>query len=56
MQDSHEKLKQMLQDIINDDTAGAEAAIHDYIVAKTQQVMAGANQDTAKFDFDSEVE
>lgn len=38
--DPRESLKSMLQDLINDRPEQAEVTIHDYIVAKTQQ-MAG---------------
>lgn len=38
MTTSQELLKTMLQDLINDRPEQAEAAIHSYIVAKTQQV------------------
>jgi hypothetical protein len=38
MSDPREQLKAMLQDLINDRPVQAEATIHNYIVAKTQQL------------------
>jgi hypothetical protein len=38
MSDPREQLKAMLQDLINDRPEQAEVTIHDYIVAKTQQI------------------
>lgn len=43
MSDPREQLKSMLQDLINDRPEQAEVTIHNYIVAKTQQ-MAGLTQ------------
>lgn len=43
MSDPREQLKSMLQDLINDRPEQAEVTIHNYIVAKTQQ-MAGLAQ------------
>ena len=40
MSDPREQLKSMLQDLINDRQEQATVTIHDYLVAKTQQ-MAG---------------
>jgi hypothetical protein len=38
MSDPKEQLKSMLQDLINDRTEQATVTIHDYVVAKTQQL------------------
>jgi hypothetical protein len=38
MSDPREQLKSMLQDLINDRPEQAEVTIHNYIVAKTQQL------------------
>ena len=43
MSDPREQLKSMLQDLINDKPEQAEVTIHNYIVAKTQQ-LAGLGQ------------
>lgn len=43
MSDPREQLKTMLQDLINDRHEQAEVTIHNYIVAKTQQ-LAGFSQ------------
>lgn len=43
MSDPKEQLKTMLQDLINDRPEQATVTIHDYIVAKTQQ-LAGLGQ------------
>ena len=43
MSDPREQLKSMLQDLINDRPEQAEVTIHNYIVAKTQQ-MAGLTE------------
>jgi hypothetical protein len=43
MSDPKEQLKAMLQDLINDRPEQAEVTIHDYIVAKTQE-LAGLTQ------------
>lgn len=43
MSDPREQLESMLQDLINDRPEQAEVTIHNYIVAKTQQ-MAGLAQ------------
>lgn len=53
MSDPREQLKSMLQDLINDRPEQAEVTIHNYIVAKTQQ-MAGLTQpsDDASTDVD----
>lgn len=47
MSDPKEQLKAMLQDLINDRPEQAEVTIHDYIVAKTQD-LAGLSQDVAQ--------
>lgn len=47
MSDPREQLKSMLQDLINDRPEQAEVTIHNYIVAKTQQ-LAGLNQAEAE--------
>lgn len=41
--DPREELKSMLQDLINDRIEQAEVNIHNYIVAKTQQVAGFSN-------------
>lgn len=46
MSDPKEQLKSMLQDLINDRPEQATVTIHDYIVAKTQQ-LAGLGQGEA---------
>lgn len=51
MSDHKEQLKSMLQDLINDRPEQAEVTVHDYIVAKTQQLAGFVSQDTA-FDAD----
>jgi hypothetical protein len=38
MSDPKDQLKAMLQDLINDRQEQAQVTIHDYIVAKTQQL------------------
>jgi hypothetical protein len=38
MSDPREELKSMLQDLINDRPEQAEVTIHNYIVAKTQEL------------------
>lgn len=51
--DHSEKLKSMLQDIINDRHEQAEVTLHDYIVAKTREV-SGFAQPAAADDGDDE--
>ncbi len=49
MSDPKDQLKTMLQDLINDRPEQATVTIHDYIVAKTQQ-LAGLSQAVPEMD------
>lgn len=48
--DPRESLKSMLQDLINDRHEQAEVTIHNYIVAKTQQLAGFSQQAQAEID------
>lgn len=56
MSDPKEKLKSMLDDLIHDRQEQASVTIHDYLVAKTQQVSGlGSTGAEAPVDTDDEV-
>lgn len=52
MSDPREQLKSMLQDLINDRPEQAEVTIHNYIVAKTQQMADDASTDVDDYSQD----
>ena len=55
MSDPREQLKAMLQDLINDRPEQAETTIHNYIVAKTQQMAGLGGGAEAAIDSDDDV-